>query len=120
LVEEIVSSPEISSARDTRNTPVELGSPQVSSVQTPAKSKGTASAEPSAKQTPPTQKTPSKNTVSKRKVSPKQVPKQGPAEGESVELSSKKARKATPTTSKLAQLLRRRVVRGKIVKVVYF
>jgi len=116
LVEEIVSSPESSRARDNGNTPVEQGSPRVSPTQTPTKGKGTALAELSTKQTPPTKKTPSKKTVSKRKASPKQ----GLAEGEFVEPSSKKARKATPTTSKLAQLLQRRVVRGKIVNVAYF
>jgi len=94
--------------------------PPATSVLTPAKGKGTAPAESSAKQTLLTQKTPSKMTISKRKVSPKQVPNQGPAEGESVEPSSQKARKATPTTSKLAQLLQRRVVRGKIIKVADF
>jgi len=37
LVEEIVSSPESSPARDTGNTPTEQDSPQVSPIQTPAK-----------------------------------------------------------------------------------
>ena len=112
LVKEFVSSPKSSPARDTRKVPAEQGSPQVS----PAKGNGNTPAEPSSKQTPPTQKTPSEKAVSKRKFSPKQ----GPAEGESIELSSKKAKKAAPTTSKLAQLLQRRVARGKIVKVAYF
>ena len=49
-------------------------------------------------QTTPMQ-TPSKKTVFKRKISPKQVPKQGPAEDEPEGPSSKKA---APTTSKLA------------------
>jgi len=42
---------------------------------------------------------PSKQTVFKRKISPKQVPKQGPAEDEPEDPCSKKA---APTTSKLA------------------
>ena len=116
LVEEIVSSPESSPARDTKNTTGEQGSPQVSPAQTPTKGKSTALAEPTAKQTLPIQKTPFKKTVSERKVSPKQ----DPVEGESDKPSTRKARKAAPTTSKLAQLLQKRVVRGKIVKVAYF
>jgi len=49
-------------------------------------------------QTTPMQ-TPSKKIVSKRKISPKQVPKQGPVEDEPEDPSSKKV---APTTSKLA------------------
>ena len=52
-------------------------------------------------------------------MSPKQPPKQGFAEGPSLEPSAKKAATST-TSSKLAQLLQRSVVRGKIVKVQYF
>ena len=60
--------------------------------------------------------TPSKKTVSKRKISPKQVPKQGPAEDEPEDPNSKKA---APTTSKLAQISSENVVQGKIVKGTY-
>jgi len=67
-------------------------------------------------QTTPVQ-TPSKKAISKRKISPKQVPKQGPAEDEPEDPNSKKA---APTTSKLAKFLHRSVVRGKIVNVTYF
>ena len=55
-----------------------------------------------------------------RGSSPKQVPKQGPAEDEPEDSGSKKTKKAAPTTSKLAQFLQRSVVRDKIVKVTYF
>ena len=65
-------------------------------------------------------RTPSKKTVSKRKISSRQVPKQGPADDEPEDPSSKKAKKAAPTTSKLAKFLQRSVVRGKIVNVTYF
>ena len=54
---------------------------------------------------------PSKQTVFKRKISPKQVPKQGPAEDEPEDPSSKKA---APTTSKLAQFLQRMWCRAKL------
>jgi len=56
----------------------------------------------------------SKKTVPKRKISPRQVPKQGPAEDEPEEPSSKKAKKAAPTTSKLAQFLQRMWCRVKL------
>jgi len=46
--------------------------------------------------------TPFKKTIPKRKISPRQVLKQGPAEDEPEDPSSKKSKKAAPTTSKLA------------------
>jgi len=66
-------------------------------------------------------KTPFSRPGSKWKIYPKQVSKQGPAEEESsAEPKAKKAKSAASTSSKLAQLLQQRVVRGKIVKVAYF
>ena len=75
LVEEIVSSPESSPVRDSRNTPGEQGSPQTLVV-----SKGKAPAEPTSE---PTLSSFMKS-VAKRKVSPKQPFTQGPAERSSL------------------------------------
>ena len=101
LIEEIVPSPESSPVREKRKAPAEQGSPQVSYAQTPATNKGKGPAEQSLKPTPPTSKTHSKTTSSKRKVSLKQVPNQGPTEDEPVEPSCKKARKANPPPQNL-------------------
>jgi len=58
--------------------------------------------------------TPSKKTVSKRKISSSQVPKQGPADDGPEDPSSKKAKKAAPTTSKFAKFLQRMWCRVKL------
>ena len=106
VIEEIVSSLEGSPLRDPEITPREQGSPQ-----TPAVSKGTAPAEPSSEPT----LSALKKSIAKRKLSPKQPPTQGPTERSPIEPSAKKAKKAAPSvsSSKLAQLLQRSVVRCK-------
>jgi len=63
-----------------------------------------------------------KKSIAKIKLSPKQPPTQGPTEKSPIEPSAKKAKKTAPSVPslRLAQLLQRSVVRGKIVKVQYF
>jgi len=94
-------------------TPEEQGPPEI-----PAVSKGAAPAEPSPKPT----LSAFKKSIVKRKLSPKHPSTQGPTEKYPLEPSAKKAKKTTPSvpSPRLAQLLQRSVVRGKIVKVQYF
>ena len=112
-IEEIIFSPEELSLQDPEITPEEQGPPK-----TPAVSKSAASAEPPSK---PTLSAP-KKSIAKRKLSPKQPPTQGPTEKSPIKPSAKKAKKTAPLvpSSRLAQLLKRSVVRGKIMKVQYF
>jgi len=113
LVEEIVPSPEGSPVRDSGTSSTKQATPAVRAGKAPAES----SSSPTSK----ILETPSSRSSSKWKASPKQASKQGPIEGESsAGPKAKKAKSAAPTSSKLAQLLQRRVVRGKIVKISYF
>jgi len=63
-----------------------------------------------------------KKSIAKRKLSPKQPPIQGLTEKSPIQPSAKKAKKTTPSvpSPRLAQLLQRSVVQGKIVEVQYF
>jgi len=100
-IEEIVSSPDKTAAKDKGNAPAEQASKQV-----PAS-------------TPP-KKPSSKRASSKRKAAFEQVPQQVPVEAKPDEPKSKKVKTTMTTAVKVAHFLQRSVVRDKIVKVAYF
>jgi len=92
-IEEIVSSPEESSLRDPKITPEEQDPPEKSAAPVEPPSEPTLSA--------------LKKSITKRKLSPKQPPTQGPIEKSPTEPSTKKAKKTAPSvpSPRLAQLL---------------
>ena len=98
VIKEIVSSPEESPLRDPEITPGEQGSPKTPAVRT-----GTTPAELTSEPT----LSALKKSISKRKLSPKQPPTQGPTKRSSLDPSAQKAKKSAPSvpSSKLAQLL---------------
>jgi len=68
----------------------------------------------------PNVKPSTKRASSNKKATSNQVPKQVPVKDKPTEPESKKAKKVMPTKPKIAHLLQKSVVRGKIVKLDYF